>query len=387
MSPNSLTPSQLSGVPLRVHDLALYLRKTGWQRVHHPNQRLLVFEHGIINGTEQPLRTVLASSDDYADSPELIGNALDLLAEVQGVDVQQIARAVHAIDRDILSVRFLGPQASSGGMRLDTATTVVLQLRDLLAYAACVEEYPRPYFPRATSIGRKYTESCVFGHTFPGSFGFTIESPTGPAPFSDSNDSPPPFERRVMTRVLRGIGDLRQAILSGEPEMLVQRYEAGLNANMCELLEETLKQADDAEMEYSVLWSPEWPVPPEIQELHAVRLQPSAAAFLGAAARQLRRLEESKTRQISGRVVALQSDASASDDERTEDPEQVATILWEEQRGRKLRVRVALEHPDYILACDAHKVGQEVRVTGRLEKVGKFWTLMAPSQFEVLPPR
>jgi hypothetical protein len=190
-----------------------------------------------------------------------------------------------------------------------------------------------------------------------------------------------------MTRVLGGIGDLREALLSGEPEILVQRYETGLNANMCELLEDTLRQADDAEMEYSVIWSPEWPVPPKIRDLHAVRLQPSAAAFLGAAARQMRKLEESKARQISGRVVALQSDASASDDERTEDLEQVATILWEEQRGRKLRVRVALEHPDYFRACDAHKLGQEVRVTGRLEKVGKFWTLMAPSQFEILPPR
>src|SRR5438876_658305 len=101
MITNSPIFSQLSGVSLRLHDLALYLRKTGWQRVHHPNDRLLVFEHGIINGTEQPLRTVLASSEDYADSRELILNALDLLAEVQGVDVQQIVRAVHAIDRDI----------------------------------------------------------------------------------------------------------------------------------------------------------------------------------------------------------------------------------------------------------------------------------------------
>lgn len=161
-------------------------------------------------------------------------------------------------------------------------------------------------------------------------------------------------------------------------------YGTGLNANLCEVLEETLKHADDAEMEYSVASSPEWPVPDELRGVGPVRLRPSAASFLGAAARQLRRLEESRTREISGTVVALQSDASASDD--YEDLEQVATILWEEQHGRKLRVRVSLEPADYVRACDAHKLGLGVTVTGRLEKVGKYWTLMAPSRFDVLPP-
>jgi hypothetical protein len=379
-------PERPSGSPPSVQDFTLYLRKTGWQRIAHPNERLVVFSHGG-EIASSPLKMVLASSDDFDDSQELIKNGLDLLAEINGVDVQQVIRAVHALDRDVLTVRFVGPQAASAGLRLDTATTFVLQLRDLLAYAACVEELPRPYFPRATAIGRKYTENCYFGHTFSGSFGFTIESPTGTAPFAAPEDTPPPFERRVMTRVLRGIGDLREAIRSGEPELLAQRFETGFNANLCEVLEETLKQADDAEIEYSVLWSPEWPIAAEIKELGTVRLRASAASILGAAARQMRRLEESRTREISGKVVALQSDASASDDERGEDLEQVATILWEEQRGRKLRVRVALDPGDYMLACDAHKVGLDVKVTGRLEKVGKYWTLMAPSRFEVQPPR
>src|ERR1017187_10294241 len=264
----SLPPPMLQpGGSVRVQDLALYLRKLRWQRVQHPNERLLVFEHGA----DDDLKIVLASSDDYDDSPGLIRNALELLAETQSVDIQQIVRAVHAIDRDILAVRFVGPQASSAGLRLDTATTLVLQLRDLLAYAACVEESPRPYFVRATSIGRQYTQSCIFGHTFPGSFGFTIESPTGPAPLSAPADTPQPFERRVVTRVLRGINDLRQALLSGEPELLVAGYETGLNANLCEVLEETLKHADDAEMEYSVAWSPEWPVPDELRGVGPVR--------------------------------------------------------------------------------------------------------------------
>jgi len=48
------------------------------------------------------------------------------------------------------------------------------------------------------------------------------------------------------------------------------------------------------------------------------------------------------------------------------------------------RVRVALEPTDYARACDAHKAGLGVRVTGVVEKVGKFWKLMAPTNFETL---
>jgi hypothetical protein len=164
--------------------------------------------------------------------------------------------------------------------------------------------------------------------------------------------------------------------------MLVDRYETGLNANLCELLEETLKQTEETEIEYSVTWSPEWAVAADLRDIRGVRLEPRAVSFLGAAARQMRRLEESTTRTIEGKVVALQSDASAVDEESASDFEQVATILWEEQRGRKLRVRVALDALGYAQACDAHKLGLTVRVTGTLEKVGKFWKLMAPSGIE-----
>ena len=363
---------------VRVADLALYLRKQGWQRVAHPNERLLVFEKSLDGDRARKL--VFASRDEYADAPALIANALEVLADEQGMSWQQLARSVHSIDRDILTVRLISAQASSGGLPLDAAAKLVSQLRDFLSYAACVEESPRAYFPKATAIGRQYAEKCRFGHTFPGSFGFTIESPTGIA-FSAPEETPAPFERRVMGRILRGLTDLHYAVQSGELEILTSRYGQGLNANLCEVLEDTLKQSDDTELEYSVAWSPEWPVAPDLRGVRSVRLEQRAASFLGAAARQMRHLEESKSQTISGRVVALQSEASGSEED--EELDQIATILWEEKRGRKLRVRVALEAGDYTRACDAHKAGLLVSVTGRIEKVGKFWTLMAPSAFEV----
>ena len=55
---------------VRVADLALYLRKQGWQRVAHPNERLLVFEKSL--GGDRARKLVFASRDEYADAPALI---------------------------------------------------------------------------------------------------------------------------------------------------------------------------------------------------------------------------------------------------------------------------------------------------------------------------
>ena len=76
---------------LRVADVALYLRKAGWQRTPHPNGRLLVFRQNQPLG-EEMLKIVIASSDDFEDAPNLIANAVAVLAELQGVQP-----SVHAL--------------------------------------------------------------------------------------------------------------------------------------------------------------------------------------------------------------------------------------------------------------------------------------------------
>lgn len=48
-----------------------------------------------------------------------------------------------------------------------------------------------------------------------------------------------------------------------------------------------------------------------------------------------------------------------------------------------MRVRLSLDPADYRKACDAHKDGRPVSVKGTLEKIGKFWTLMASHDFKV----
>jgi hypothetical protein len=369
-------------VSIGIPELALFLHKSGWKRVPHPNERLLVFE-GPVDDFRKPLKIVLPASDDYVDSTRMIDQALSLVADLKETSTVEVIRSIRSLDRDVLTIRLLGAQRLQDGLPLDVASSFVLTIRDLLSYAACVEDNPRPYFYKASAIGRRYAERCLFGHTFTGSFGFTIESPTGISPYdkpADASNSAP-FERRVLVRVVRGLQQVKEAVLSGQPNLLVERYKSGFNANLCELLAESFKEIGDTELEYSVGWSPEWPVPQGLGT-GPIRLESKASQFLDAAAKELRKLRESQLITVTGKVVALRWEAPSNDDEETEETPQTATILWEEEKGKRLRVQVELENEDYLKACDAHKTGLSVSVTGTLEKVGKFWKLMAPSGFQ-----
>src|SRR5208282_1846916 len=63
-----------------------------------------------------------------------------------------------------------------------------------------------------------YADSCRFGHTFRGSFGFTIESPVIPniEPTLPQIEQPAPFERRVMQRFAHAVRVVSEAVRSDD---------------------------------------------------------------------------------------------------------------------------------------------------------------------------
>lgn len=367
---------------IRVEDLTRFLARSGWRKTNHPNEKMVVFE-GQRDDSGGSLRIVLAARNDYADSSRLIWQAVQLLARLNESQPQEIVRSLREFDRDVLRIRLR--QAFGKGLPFDMASRFMQTIRDLLSYAACAEENPKPYFAKATGIGRQFAENCLFGHTFHGSFGFTVESPSVPAASQSDDADSPPFERRVMQRIYRGLSSIRDAVLSGSPEILIRDYERGFNANLCEVMLDATRQTADSQIEYSIAWSPEWPVAEDVRAPRPVRIELRAQQYLETAARELRKIRESAETKIGGKIVQLRSEGGAleEDDDESDGQERTITVVWDDP-GRRLRIRVSLDPPDYAAACDAHKNGYQVEVRGRLEKIGKFWKLMAPREFRAI---
>ena len=86
MIPKALSDSVQS---LHVAEIASYLQQNQWTAIEHPNPRLLVFEKGT-DDRGKPIQIVLPSQDDYDDTPYLLAKAINLLAVLQSIPVQQV---------------------------------------------------------------------------------------------------------------------------------------------------------------------------------------------------------------------------------------------------------------------------------------------------------
>jgi hypothetical protein len=243
---------------------------------------------------------------------------------------------------------------------------------------------PAPFFGRVRKEAQEYSNRCRFGHTFRGSFGFTIESPVA------ANDQPTflpeeriaPFERRVVQRLFRGFQLIERAEQAENLSIITEGYRSGFHANMCEDLADLIENTTD-KIKFQVVWSPEWRPAPDILGSSTFEVRPNTLQTVSEAANSLRRQETTLPRTIVGRVIRLRSDHDPSDLLDTTLPREI-NVIWENEEFGELSVRVILEPADYIKAVEAHKAGRKVSIRGLLEKIGRAWFLSQPSEFAVV---
>lgn len=366
--------------------LVSYLRRHGWQKQNHPNTNILVF-NGPPDDLGAPLKLVIPVSANDADLAESLESAMDLLAEIEGRTIDSVRASIQNQSHDILRQRIFG-NSSLTNLSLEKAPRIVKHMRDLVYYSACVEESPQPFFPKGRKIGKELTRKCRFGHTFAGSYGMTLEMPIVPNPQTTLSDDyeNPPFERRVMQRIIRGLVAIERGAAEADVAVLTDSIKRGFNANLYEVMLDLLDELDDYSLEYSVSWSGEYRTESDLTEISQIRLVPSTVMpFIDSAARSLRQSKESHEVVIRGSIVQLRAESVDPDDEEDEEEcrERVVTVRWQMPSGQYGNVRLPLSVEDYRTACDAHRDNATVQARGRLEKLGKYWYLTSATEFLV----
>ena len=354
-----------------------YFAAVGWAPTEHPNNKLFVLrptDHAL-----PQVELILPRNRAAMDFVTRLVEAACVVGRILEIDAETILKLIQTVTADVLRARLLSIIVERRSLPLDTAQIIVGSLKDLVIYGASSESTPLPFFTKPTKVASRHIHHCRFGHTFDGSFGFTIESPLVPAMQEIlTPEAAPPFERRVIERIYHGVELVRVALEQHQIEPLVQQYETGLNANMCDALVAMQERIADLHVEYAVDWSPKVPVSNSARG-RIVHIGPEAYDYLREAARILRSTEPPKSALIEGRVVILKSDSPPWEDEPSS-PHTVV-IAWISPEGKPTRTRVVLQPQDYLLACDAHKNGTTVSVQGTLERRGKFSRLTDPSNF------
>ena len=359
---------------LSINDFLSYLHETNWKRVEYPSDRLIVYERYENGGTE-PDMLALPKYNTFSDSYSRLANAINLLADIEDLSPYKIIQKILSLDNDTLNMRMLLPPGIFPS--LEKATQIVQGLRDLVAYSACMEKEPKPFFNKQLPEGLQQAQLCRFGHTFSGSFGFTIKSPVYTL-------QPPllglPMSRKVVERIIRGLNFAHQAEQEKNSAVISQTFEKGLNSNMCSALAAISINLQETDIEYTVSWSPRLPASDDLIEIGTVYLPGSAYHYLTEAAATLKEevsepsrtieLEERPETQVRGTIIQLKS---GKKDDRT------VTVLTED-RGP---IHISLERETYQFACDAHRDSQPISVKGKLTKRGRSWYLEHPHDFVV----
>ncbi len=350
-----------------------YLRATGWTRIKYQNRRLAVYAKELQAG-DPPAIVALPARSTYSDFATRMVEAVQRLAEVEETSPGDMYQRIQSVGQDSIRLRLLFP-SEQAVPSLEATASFLQGARDLFVYAACMVQEVRPYFTQPFRVGREQAERCLFDHTFHGSFGFTIKSPLPSVEQLHLSGAKVPDERKVVERITRGLMTVRAARETQQSEEISKHFEIGLNGNMCKAVLEMLEEFPDTPIEYSVRWSIVVPPAQDIERLMPIVLDKEASYYLREAARYLETtqpdLEYDKT--IEGRVISLDA----------ENPSERQVTVRADGYGK---VSFLLGAEDYAAACDAHRDGHPVMVTGTLQRrsqAGELWTLLSPRAFRV----
>ncbi len=370
--------SSLQGIT--INDISNYLQRAGWKlRADHPNNRFLLFD-GPKDDGGRPIVLTLPASKSFFDSSELLSQAINLLATIERASPQNIIQKMRSPNRDTLYIRVL--QLKESIPSLDATSHIIHGLRNLVAYSACMEREVRRYFERPFREGKQQAQHFLFGPTFYGSFGFTIESPIEhfqtQLPATDENiDSP--LERKVIERIARGFLTVQDALKASSVEIISKNYETGLNANMCSALADILKGNLDTEIEFSVAWSLWLKPSQDVAAVGPIRLQGNVYPYLEEAAQSLEALHKAEEGNLIEEVTIRGQikESISGDTNRT-------AIVSSEKYG-EVHIAFPLESESDRMACDAYRDRRSISIRGTLTRSKRKdpWTLLYPQDFKV----
>jgi len=371
---NSKFPFELlRGVSL--YDLKSFLRSKGWQEISHPNRKLSVFR-GPMGDSGSPLEVFLPSSDNFKDLTKRIYDVFSLLSDLYEIEPANFSSILKGLNIDKFFVRINPNDNSPFSIPLELAKKEVNGLRNLFVYGACSEKNALPHHEYPSAIGYQMAEKIRFGHTFHGSFGFSVESPVLEE-FKQQTMFSPPVERRIMERVVRGIQKTNEAILKKDPELLVSNYRYGFNSRMCEAIVE-MGEVLETPLELSVQWASNLAPTEDVSNFKPQILGDEEISYLKYAAEKLKEVAPEKSI-LTGKVVNLHSnDPTSEDGKRT-----IMLKYYHEDYGN-IDVRIELGINQYLQAIEAHKSRKQLEVQGLLERKGTVWQLEAVSGLRII---
>lgn len=367
-------------------DLIGFLESNQW--ILSSTNKWLVY-YGASNISAEPLELILPADKNKVDVDLYVERAIRTLSAVLDMNPEDLAQKIKYFDRDVLRVRNLETNGLDS-IPIKIASHQINELKQLVAYSACSEENQKSYYLNARMpLAQKMILDYRFGHTFRGSFGFTVETPAiSRLQFATQRSLLPenvddvnymPIQRRVMERIVRGFLITRKATEDHNYQVLVDNYKQGFNANMCRSILE-MSMGKKQPLEYSISWSScVEPIDETIKNPEPIILEQYSYENLEYAAEILSELEPASVI-IKGLITQLK----ASDNPLGLDTSRSVIVKWQDDTmGKVYNVFVELDRDDYIKAIDAHREWLPISISGTLKRIKSNWRLFDYYDFNI----
>jgi hypothetical protein len=345
-----------------------YLIFTGWTRdIEFKNKNLMVFDYN-----KYKKRIALPAREDYEDFQPSLERMLDTIALAEQRSPELILKDIFHVYFDSIVFRVDSPKYKKGVVPLDYAFNCINGLRDLVLHSACAEEEPKP-ITRASVNAKKILSNFNFAQTEIGSYIFKVDTQV-PDEIQNqtaiwTKNTP---EHDVVTRILHAMSQIDDAVktqkeLSGLAETA---YKHGLNAGMCEALLKIRPEEEDAVLDASIAQASIFTGKP------SASFKVSVKNYHFDAIRTLDKIYKSKYQSedlvtCNGFILSLRQDETF----------RIATVV---DKVFERQIAVSLSREYYKSACDAHRDGRQIMVSGKLNKSSTQWKINEVEEFSVI---
>lgn len=367
---------------LRTESVQYYLSRAGWRQSSYKQDTMFRFE--LIDDSE--IGVYLPKDPMVRDYGDALALLVRTVSQVEERPIEAVVKNITSPNVDTLKFRFTGSSADTGSLPLDYTLSAIGSIRESLIFSACGEIQPKPFYSRQIKPAIDLMKKARFGQTQVGSYIVAVEMPFELPAISQSQESMestlhPPTERRVLTRILRGVHLAREVALTGKRIDNENEFKMGLNANLAESLAALKNEAHDITVELCASWDRTFAGPSEF--VTPVVIEERTFETLTALGKSLRGPSVSRPVTIEGSVAGLSRDEA--DDEDADE----CTITIRVKPGLDITartVKVILSPKDYNQACDAHRDRRQISLSGILDRPEgvKTWMLLNYCDFRVL---
>lgn len=349
-----------------------YLKSEGWTLVSN-NERWYVFE-GYEDIDGEAFEIILSKNDSTPDYRLYIQQTLDIVSSLTDKTPETIAGEILRYDRDIFYSR-ITENVDPSSTPLSSAFKAIAGLKQLfVASYASEERGSQPFYSNIGANSSKILDAVRFGHTYPGSFGYSVESPVN----TQIDMFKPPLPQRVIERIVRGLATTDKATKIPDVAPLLEGYETGFNANMCDAIL-NLSNDHSKAIEFRIKWSKKRRNLPEgLEAIKSVNIQQHHFELLQEASEKLKYTQPEFVT-VEGRIVGLRSPHNPQSEDADE---RKVTVEWDLEDGNTRNVVVPLEKDEYLEALSAHKDNKSLSVNGYIR--GTERQLTDPSDFKII---